>query len=445
MNSSPDLHGGHLNPKPEDLLQIYRGHHPSLHGQLRRQHNGMPIVNLGHRDQGGSAEEREEHLLRALCSTEHTREPKIPAPKLNVNRKFGRQGFVPGSTYEMRETGTRWANIVRDLDDKDLAFHDQVMESISTTSENKPFPTLTIEDGVRYNEDVLEWLLVTLDAMYSYRARNLQETAQNTRSAFDACKLVVNDASLFEEAPYPLPEILRNPAPEPYLSVMQAECSGDPALLGALVDRIPFITYSLFEVIFKYFVERRRVLGTPLIPCLRERPYKGWNSGKPKEEQLFLVIDNSKDPRDKRLSGSSVKSFQSAHTQLYLFNALAEFVCLREAVELSVIKDNFQQRIARLEDRPGRVPRNGNALTPMSVPPNSYVIDAFTKSDLVNAHRIFDVKKVAAPTRQGAGVLSSSPRIDDFFFQLGFACADTGCQEEDAARNALFARLTQLL
>ncbi|TNJ26282.1 hypothetical protein GMRT_13319 [Giardia muris] len=445
MNPTADPHGGPLNPKPDDLLQIYRGHHPSLHGQLRKQHNGMPVVNLGHRDQGGSAEEKEEHLLRALCSTEHSRESNIPAPKLNTNQRFGRRGFVPGSTYEMRETGARWANIIRDLDDRDLAFHDQVMESISTTSENKPFPTLTEEDGVRYDEEVLEWLLVTLDAMYSYRARNLQETAQNTRAAFDACKLVVNDASLFDGTPHPLPDVLKNPTPEPYLTVMQAECSGDPAILGTIVDRIPFITYSLFELIFKHFVERRKALGTPLIPCLRERPYKGWNSGKPKEEQLFLVFDNSKDPRDKRLSGSSVKSLQSAHTQLYLFNALAEFVCLREAVELSVLKENFQQRIAKLEDRPSKSPRNGCTLTPMSIPPNSCVIDAFTKSDLVNAHRIFDVKKVAAPARQGAGVLSSSPRVDDFFFQLGFACADTGCQEEDAARNALFARLTQVL
>lgn len=417
--SPPPLAQKEVVPRYEERLLVVTGPQSGFPSDFGKSQTVEPDrVYLGLTEGQVKIEEEEAHLLRAVNRGPSTHKLSIPAPKVTRIPAYSSFGFKPGVSYRVATAINSSRNILRDLDDADLCFSDGIVRVIEAeASASKPshkgtqrcalelsekqevrgsrFPDIHVSlptDSI-YSEDVLEWILTVLDIFFPAKIRQIFITERNIYEAYIACRLVVLDSFELENTIVRPPDCFIPRMPTDYIKRIAAEQhkmdqSSDLDVgtkgtskrkvvvneqLEKIASQVPFISRSLFASIFSYFVNKRK--GTPLMPCMRDRPYRDWVSSQA-NQKMFLV------QQEKRFAQQFCKGIKRAQVPLYYFNRMAEFVCLREVIELAAVTNECKDLLVQLgynsaeeaeailrDDAPGSM------LIPMDRPANTYKLE----------------------------------------------------------------------
>lgn len=402
-----------VTPRYEERLLIVTGPQSGFPGEFGKNQSVEPDrVYLGLTEGQVKIEEEEAHLLRAVNHGTSTRKLSIPAPKVTCVPAYSCLGFKPNTSYRVATTANSSRNILRDLDDMDLCFSDEIVRVIEAEiagGKHKGvldrsgrldfkgfrFPDVHVSlptDSV-YSEDVLEWLLTILDIFFPAKIRQIFITEKNIYETYVACRLAILDFFELNNSIIKPPNCFIPQIPTDYAKRIAAEqykaersTDMDVAAKGAskrkvvsneqlekIASQVPFISRILFTSIFTYFVNRRK--GVPLMSSMRDRPYRDWASSQV-NQKTFLV------QQEKRFAQQFCKGIKRAQVPLYYFNRMAEFVCLRETTELTAIINECENLLRQLGYTTGdeaetllKDDSSGSLLIPMDRPANTYKLE----------------------------------------------------------------------
>ncbi|EFO61711.1 Hypothetical protein GLP15_2249 [Giardia lamblia P15] len=455
--SPPSLAQKEVAPRYEERLLIVTGPQSGFPSDFGKSQTVEPDrVYLGLTEGQVKIEEEEAHLLRAVNRGASTHKLSIPAPKVTRIPAYSCLGFKPGVSYRVAMATNSSRNILRDLDDADLCFSDEIVRVIEAeASVSKPshrgtqrcalelsekqefrgskFPDIHVSlptDSI-YSEDVLEWILTVLDIFFPAKIRQIFTTERNIYEAYIACRLVVLDCFELKNSVIKPPDCFIPRMPTDYIKRIAAEQhkidqSSDLDVgtkgtskrkvvvneqLEKIASQVPFISRNLFASIFSYFVNKRK--GTPLMPCMRDRPYRDWASSQA-NQKTFLV------QQEKRFAQQFCKGIKRAQVPLYYFNRMAEFVCLREIIELDAITNECKDLLTQLgynsngeaeamlrDDAPDSM------LIPMDRPANTYKLEQLSLDMYDEAMWAKNRNQLMAHAPISKAVTSRSPSMFD--------------------------------
>lgn len=444
-----------VTPRYEERLLIVTGPQSGFPGDFGKHQSAEPErVYLGLTEGQVKIEEEEAHLLRAVNRGASASKLSIPAPKVTCVPAYSCRGFIPGASYRVAMTTNAARNILRDLDDVDLSFSDEILRVIEAETvaskykgsqkcapdrsekqdfRGSRFPDIRVSlptDSI-YSEDVLEWLLTVLDTFFPAKIRQIFITERNIYEAYIACRLVVVDFFELSDNIIKPPACFIPQSSTDYIRRIAAEQhrieQSSDADVGArgtskrrvvtneqldkIASQVPFISRALFTAIFTYFVNKRK--GAPLMPCMRDRPYRDWASSQV-NQKTFLV------QQEKRFAQQFCKGIRRAQVPLYYFNRMAEFVCLREAIELAAVTNECKSLLSQLgyntngeaesmlkDDAPG------STLIPMDRPANTYKLEHLSLDMYDEAMWAKNRNQLMAHAPISKAVISRSPSVFD--------------------------------
>lgn len=483
-----------IAPRYEERLLIVTGAQSGFPGDFGKpQSVESDRVYLGLTEGQVKIEEEEAHLLRAVNRGASTHKLSIPAPKVARVPTYSCPGFKPGISYRVAMVSNSSRNILRDLDDADLCFNDEIVRVIEVeASGSKPthrgtqkcatersekqepggskFPDIHVSlpmDSM-YSEDVLEWLLTVLDIFFPAKIRQIFITERNISETYIACRLVVLDWFELKNNILKPPDCFVPKAPTDYIRRITAEqyrmeqsSDIDTGAKGAskrkvitneqlekVASQVPFISRSLFATIFSYFVHKRK--ATPLMPCMRDRPYRDWASSQA-NQKTFLV------QQEKRFAQQFCKGVKRAQVPLYYFNRMAEFVCLREATELAAVTNECKCLLAQLgyniDGEVDSILRDDAAdamLIPMDKPANTYKLEHLSLGMYDEAMWAKNRNQLMTHTPVSKAITSRSPAVFDItkLSSIVDVFANAGCLQkmpeitaDDDVVNAFYQRI----